>query len=67
MNIEVRTQKGNNKPQYSTNLCDVITFLGHPEDKIRVKEGEELLEIQIYHNDELLFSGDKYELFNKLK
>lgn len=76
-NLAVKTQgiKGGN-PQYKENLGLVTTFIGHSEDFISVDnfEGQgdsykkrEMTEIKIVQNGTVLFQGDKYELFEKLK
>lgn len=52
--------------KYSEDLTSVTTFLRHSEDRIEVKNGE-TVNIDIYDNGKLLFSGDKSELFKKLK
>lgn len=70
--IEVKTSKlGNNpnrqpNPKYQQNIQDATTFLRHSEDRIEVKNGESV-NIDIYENGSLIFSGDKWELFKKLK
>lgn len=75
--ISIRTQneKGN-EVKYKTKLGLVATSIGHNEDRIVVDayigQGKtytkrELPEISIYQNGKLLFKGDKYELFEKLK
>lgn len=64
--LEVRTTKEGQQPEYTQNLDNVLTFLRHPEDKISVRNGEQV-NIDIYENGECIFSGDKYELFEKLK
>lgn len=55
-----RNAKYQHKVQYAT------VFLRHSEDRIHVKAGEEV-EVQIYDNDTLVFSGSKTELFTLLK
>lgn len=67
-NLEIRTQRKNSISfDYKGSLKEVITFLRHSEDKIKVSEGPELIEIEIIQNGETLFIGDKYELFEILK
>lgn len=76
-NIAVKTQNSKGgTPLYKENLGYVTTFIGHSADSIVVDafEGQgddykrrELMEIRIYNNDELVFKGSKYELFEKLK
>ena len=64
--IEVKTRKGNNEPKYSENNDLAVIFLRHSEDRIEVKNGE-MVNIDIYHNGTLIFSGDKYEFYKQLK
>lgn len=64
--IEIRTKKANNKPNYSTNLDNVIVFLRHEEDKIVIKNNKQI-EVEIYDNGELVFYGSREDFFNKLK
>ena len=64
--LEVKTRKGNNEPKYSENNDSAVIFLRHSEDRIEVKNGE-MVNIDIYHNGTLIFSGDKYEFFEQLK
>jgi hypothetical protein len=64
--IEIRTKKANNKPNYSTNLDNVIVFLRHEEDKIVIKNNKQI-EVEIYDNGELVFCGSREDFFNKLK
>lgn len=63
--IEIKTKSKGREPQYKQNLQNVTTFLRHSEDRIEVKNGE-TVNIDIYQNGNLIFSGDKYELFEKL-
>lgn len=66
-NLETRTtNKNSNKNTYTKNNSEVITFLRHEEDKIRVTSGD-LVNVEIYHNGEPLFLGDKWELFDILR
>lgn len=64
--LEVRTRKTGFTPSYKTDLNDVIVFLRHSNDKITVINGE-TIQIEVYDNDELIFIGDKHELFEILK
>lgn len=64
--IEVKTRKGNNEPKYSENNDSAVIFLRHSEDRIEVKNGK-MVNIDIYDNGTLIFSGDKYEFFELLK
>ena len=64
--LEVKTRKWNNKPKYSENNDSAVIFLRHSEDRIEVKNGE-MVNIDIYHNGTLIFSGDKYKFFEQLK
>ena len=65
-NLAVKTRKGNNEPKYSENNDSAVIFLRHSEDRIEVKNGE-MVNIDIYDNGTLIFSGDKYEFFEQLK
>lgn len=64
--LEIKTRVKGRDPRYTQNLDSVTTFLRHDEDKIIVEDAEVVI-IQIIHNGKVLFNGDKYELFNKLK
>lgn len=64
--LEIKTRKQNREPRYAQNLDSVTTFLRHDEDKIIVEDAEVVI-VQIIHNGKVLFNGDKYELFEKLK
>ena len=64
--LAVKTRKGNNEPKYSENNDSAVIFLRHSEDRIEVKNGE-MLNIDIYHNGTLIFSGDKYKFYEQLK
>lgn len=64
--IEVKIRKGNNEPKYSKNNDSAVIFLRHSEDRIEVKNGE-MVNIDIYDNGTLIFSGDKQEFFELLK
>ena len=64
--LQIRTRKHNFAPLYANNLNDVILFLRHEEDKIKVTSAEQV-NIEIYDNGKLIFSGTKEEFFNKLK
>lgn len=63
-------------PQYKEKIGRVVTFLKHDQDYITIDDFEgfgdtykqrELTNIEVYNNGKLLFSGDKYELFNILE
>jgi len=65
--LEVRTTNTRSKQSfYNSNLSNVVLFMRHDEDKIIVKNSE-VVEIEVYKNGELTFSGDKTEFYNKLK
>jgi hypothetical protein len=64
--LSVKTRKAANQPQYKEKLNSVVTFLKHSEDRIECKNGE-LVNIDIYENGNLIFSGDKGDLFDLLK
>lgn len=67
VNIEVRTQeKATSSTNYRTKLSNVIVFLRHDEDKIIVRDDEQVM-VEVYHNGELIYSDSKIEFFNKLK
>lgn len=76
-NLSIKTQgKRGGNPTYKENIGYSNNFLGHPEDSILIDsyEGQgnsykkrETLLIEIRHNGNLLFSGDKYELYEILK
>lgn len=76
-NLAIKTQNSQGgQPLYKENLGFVTTFLNHSEDFISVDNFEgsgesykkrELSEITIVQNGKVLFSGDKYQLFEKLK
>lgn len=63
--IETAIKRKDNT-QYVNDISSIGIFLRHSEDKIIIKNGE-TVNIEIYDNGILLFSGDKYELFEKLK
>jgi len=64
--LEIKTRKQSREPRYTHNLDSVTTFLRHDEDKIIVEDAEIVI-VQIIHNGKVLFNGNKYELFEKLK
>lgn len=64
--LSVKTRISGNNPQYKENLNSVVTFLRNSEDRIEAKNGEQI-NIDIYENGKLIFSGSKYEFFEKLK
>jgi hypothetical protein len=64
--LEIRTiEIGTNIPTYKNHLSNVIVFLRHDEDKIIVRNSEQV-EVDIYDNGKLIFSGSKLELFERL-
>ena len=76
-NLAIKTQnvKGGT-PQFKDNVGYVSTFIGNNEDRIVVDAFEgfgetykrrEMHEISIFENGTLIFNGNKYELFEKLK
>lgn len=76
-NISLKTQgiRGG-AATYKEKVGYVTTFLKHLEDRIVIDDFEgfgntykqrELTNIEVYNNGKLLFSGDKYELFNILE
>ena len=65
--LQVRTTEiGTNIPTYKNDLSNVIVFLRHDEDKIIVKNNEQV-EVEVYDNGNLIFIGTKEEFYNKLK
>ena len=64
--LGVKTRKTGNQPQYKENLNSAVTFLRHSEDRIECKNGD-FVYIDIYENGNLIFSGDKGDLFDLLK
>ncbi len=63
-------------PIYQEKIGATITFIRHDEDYVVIDDFEgqgetykkrELTEIRVYENGSLIFQGDKYEFFNKLK
>lgn len=64
--IEVKTRKGTREPQYSQNNDVATVFLRHDEDRITVKNSEQI-EIEVYNNGSLVFIGSKQDFFEKLK
>ena len=75
--ISIQTQNKNGEDlKYKENLGLVTTFLRHQEDKIIIDDFEgqgetyqqrELTTIRVYDNGNLIFRGDKYEFFERLK
>ena len=66
-NLEVKTTNTiSKKPIYKCNLSNVKVFLRYEEDSIVVRNDEQV-EIEIYHNGELIFNGSKLEFFEQLK
>lgn len=67
-NLEVRTRnKNSHRFDYKGNLQNVLVFLKNSLDQINIIQGTETVNIEIYDDGKCLFSGDKYELFEKLK
>lgn len=64
--LQVKVRREGGSPQYKENQNNVVTFLRHSEDRIEAKNGE-VVNIDVYENGSLIFSGDKYEFFEKLK
>ena len=64
--LEIKTRKGNREPKYTQNIDSATVFLRHQEDRIEVKNGE-VVNIDIYENGNLIFSGDKEQFYNQLK
>ena len=67
-NLHVRTRtKNSSKFKYESDVINTIVFLRHSSDKICIRSGSEAVQIDVYYNDELLFSGDKLDFFEQLK
>lgn len=75
LSTKTQNTKGS-EPKYKENLGLVTTFIRHSNDFIVVDDYKgrgnnytqrELTEIRVYENGSLIFMGDKYELFEKLK
>ena len=75
LNIKTQGIRGGN-PQYKENIAAAALILGHSEDKIVVDvfdgqgatyQRRETESIEIIQNGKVLFSGNKYELFEILK
>lgn len=64
--LSVKTRFNNNEPKYKENLNSIVSFLRCSEDRVEAKNGE-LVNIDIYENGTLIFSGNKQEFFNQLK
>ena len=64
--LSVKTRIKGNEPKYKENLNSIVSFLRNSEDRIEVKSGE-LVNIDMYENGTVIFSGDKQEFFNQLK
>ena len=65
-NLSTKTRISGRNPQYKENLNSIVSFLRHQEDRIEVKNGE-VVNIDIYENGNLIFSGDKEQFYNQLK
>lgn len=66
-NLEIKTRNSkSNIISYKDNLSSVTTFLRHSEDRITILNGEQV-QIDVYDNDVLIFSGYKQEFFELLK
>lgn len=75
-NIHIETQGVKGGKTQSKKVGYLLATLRHNEDRIIIDDFEgkgdsykqrELQEIQIIQNGKILFSGDKYELFEILK
>ena len=76
-NLAIKTKnKSNNNIKYKEKLGTITVFLGHTTDFITVSDFEESGEtykeleqskILISDNDKVIWSGTKYEFFDKLK
>ena len=61
--IEVKTRKGTREPQYSQNNDVATVFLRHDDDKITVKNNEQI-EIEVYDMGHV-FSQEVKQNFSK--
>jgi len=75
-NINITTQGVKGKETKSQNVGYLLACLRHEQDRIVIDDFEgqgsdykqrELQKIEIIQNGKVLFNGDKYELFEKLK
>lgn len=75
-NINITTQGVKGKETKLQNVGYLLACLRHEQDRIIIDDFEgsgsnykqrELQKIEIIQNGKVLFSGDKYELFEKLK
>jgi len=75
-NINITTQGVLGNQTKSQNVGYLLACLRHEQDRIIIDDFEgqgdsykqrELQKIEIIQNGKVLFSGDKYELFEKLK
>jgi len=75
-NINITTQGVKGQTTKSQNVGYLLACLRHEQDRIIIDDFEgtgkeykqrELQKIEIIQNGKVLFSGDKYELFEKLK
>jgi len=64
--LKLKTRYKGNQPQFKENLNSIVAFLNHDEDRIEVKQSEQI-NIDVYDNGQLIYSGTKAEFFNKLK
>jgi hypothetical protein len=63
--LEIKSRNGNYNPTYKK-ADNTTVFMRHENDRIEFRNGEQV-NIDIYDNGTLIFSGDKYELYEKLK
>lgn len=75
-NIQIETQGVKGGQAKSQKVGYVLACLRHPQDRIIIDDFEgmgddykqrEMQLIEIIQNGKILFSGDKYQLFEKLK
>ncbi|MEI6752333.1 MAG: hypothetical protein WCK78_04120 [Paludibacter sp.] len=64
--LEIKTRKGSREPKYIQNVDSATVFLRHSEDRITVISGE-TVNVEVYHNGNCVFVGDKSEFYEKLK
>lgn len=64
--LQIKTRKMENDPKFSKNIDSATVFLRHADDRIEVKNSE-IINIDVYDNGTLIFSGDKYDFYEQLK
>jgi hypothetical protein len=64
--LQIKTRKGENDPKFSENIDFATVFFRSADDRIEVKNSE-IINIDVYENGTLIFSGDKYDFYEQLK